>query len=181
MSEPGQTIAAVALGSNLGDRAAHLRFALEALSRLPSTRLVARSSCVQTDAVALPGSAPGAAGGPYLNAAAILSTGLAARELLTHLLAIERQAGRHRDRGNRWGPRTLDLDLLVHGDAVINEPDLMVPHPRLYERPFVLEPLAQIAPSLSIPPHGRTVRQLLADLGASVPGGHAAPGKGGRG
>lgn len=150
--------AAIAIGSNLGDRVAHMRFALDALARLPSTQLLAASNLLETEPV---GDVPQ---GRYLNAAALVLTRLAPRELLAHLLALERQRGRERSVGTRWGPRTLDLDLLVFGDRVIDEPGLTVPHPRLRERRFVLEPLACVAPDLRVPPDGATAAELLARL-----------------
>jgi 2-amino-4-hydroxy-6-hydroxymethyldihydropteridine diphosphokinase len=98
--------------------------------------------------------------GRFLNAAATLHTALEARDLLDQLLAIERQRGRTRAREERWGPRTLDLDLLLYGDRIIEEPGLSIPHPRLHERTFVLAPLSQIAPDVVVPTLGRTIREL---------------------
>jgi 2-amino-4-hydroxy-6-hydroxymethyldihydropteridine diphosphokinase len=143
----------VALGSNLGDRAAHLAAAVEALARLPATRVVALSPVFETDPVG-----PGPQG-PHLNAVAQLASALAPRELLAGLHAIEDAAGRVRT-GVRWGARSLDLDLLVYGARVIDEPDLSVPHPRLAERAFVLEPLAALAPALRHPVLGATMAEL---------------------
>lgn len=150
-------VAYVALGSNLGDRRAHLDAALEAMKALPGTALEAVSPCFDTEPV---GPAPQ---GRYLNAAAALRTRLGPRALLDALLAIERQRGRVRTPGVRWGPRTLDLDLLLFGDAVIDEPGMTIPHPRLGERLFVLEPLASIAPDAVIPGLGMTVSALLTE------------------
>ncbi len=99
---------------------------------------------------------------PFLNTAASLETTLGPRELLDRLLAVERELGRVRT-SERWGPRTLDLDLLLYGDAVHDEPGLTVPHPRLHERRFVLEPLSELAPDLVVPGCGR-VKALLAAL-----------------
>lgn len=148
----------MALGSNLGDRASHLRAAVAALRSLPDSELVAVSEPLETAPV---GPIPQ---GAYLNAAAVLRTRLSARALLGHLLRIERELGRDRSREQRWGPRTLDLDLLVFGDAVISEPGLTIPHPRMHERRFVLEPLARVAPGMKVPPSGRTVAELLGEL-----------------
>jgi 2-amino-4-hydroxy-6-hydroxymethyldihydropteridine diphosphokinase len=144
----------VALGSNLGDRRAHIEDALAAISKLPLTRLVARSDLFETAPVSdIPQ-------GPYLNAAAAVDTFLAPRDLLDALLAIEHSHARDRSARERWGPRTLDLDLLTYGDTRMHIPGLTLPHPRLHERGFVLEPLVQIAPELVVPGLGRSVREL---------------------
>ncbi|CAG0999861.1 2-amino-4-hydroxy-6-hydroxymethyldihydropteridinediphosphokinase [Phycisphaerales bacterium] len=146
--------AAIALGSNLGDRRAHLEAALAALSREPAIRNRRVSEFIQTAPVSdIPQ-------GPYFNAAAVFETTLPARALLGVLLEIETARGRDRAREQRWGPRTLDLDLLLYADLVIDEPDLRVPHPRMHERLFVLEPLSQVAPDWIVATQGRTVRQL---------------------
>jgi 2-amino-4-hydroxy-6-hydroxymethyldihydropteridine diphosphokinase len=100
--------------------------------------------------------------GRYLNAAVLLSTTMPARDLLDALLDIERNAGRDRSGGERWSARTLDLDLLLFGDATIDEPGLVVPHPRMHERLFVLAPLAEIAPHLPVPGLNANVGELLA-------------------
>jgi 2-amino-4-hydroxy-6-hydroxymethyldihydropteridine diphosphokinase len=99
----------------------------------------------------------------FLNGAAVVDTELAPRELLERLLEIERRLGRVRADGPRYGPRTIDLDLLLYGDETVDEPGLVVPHPRLAERRFALEPLAELDPELEIPGHG-PVRALLAGL-----------------
>lgn len=151
-------VAAVAIGSNVGDRAAHIGAAVDSLGALPQSELLAVSESIETEPV---GSIPQ---GAYLNAAAVLRTSLSAREFLGHLLRIERERGRDRPREQRWGPRTLDLDLLVFGGDVVNEPGLTVPHPRLHERRFVLVPLARVAPQLKVPPSGRSVAELLREL-----------------
>ncbi|MEO8124200.1 MAG: 2-amino-4-hydroxy-6-hydroxymethyldihydropteridine diphosphokinase [Burkholderiales bacterium] len=135
----------IGLGANLGDTA------FSALTALPRTRLRARSSLYR--------SAPIDAGGPdYLNAVVLIDTGLDAHELLAHLLAIEGQHGRERLYPN--SPRTLDLDLLLYGEAQIESSTLTVPHPRLHTRAFVLAPLAELAPALSIPGRGRVAALL---------------------
>lgn len=132
-------LAHVALGANLGDARATVSDAIAALNRLPQTRLLRASALYR--------SAPWEASGPdFINAVAAVETGLDAHELLRALQALELQAGRERPYRN--APRTLDLDLLLYGDAVIDTPDLSVPHPRLRERAFVLLPLAEIAPAL---------------------------------
>jgi 2-amino-4-hydroxy-6-hydroxymethyldihydropteridine diphosphokinase len=148
------TRAFVALGSNLGDREAHLRHAARALAATPGVRVLAGSRVYETDPVG-----PGPQG-PYLNAVLALETQLAPAALLERLLAIEAQRGRVRS--TRDGARTLDLDLLLHGDAVAREPGLTLPHPRLAERPFVLEPLADLAPQRPVPGRGATVAVLAA-------------------
>lgn len=169
---PIHVVAAIALGSNLGDRRAHLAFGLERLAGLPDSRLLRISSVIETEPVGTPprlqALAPSPLGGPYLNAAALLETSLAARPLLNHLLAIEQARGRTREPANRAAPRTLDLDLLLYADLVLDEPGLTIPHPRLHERRFVLQPLAEIAPSAVHPVRHRTVAELLAGL-AEVP------------
>jgi len=159
-------IAAIGLGSNLGDRYAHLARAVDDLARLPGSRLLRRSAWIQTEALARPDG--GDAGGPYLNGAALLETTLGPRQLLDALMAIERAAGREREPRQKWAPRTLDLDLLVYGEQIIDEPWLRVPHPRLHERAFVLAPLAEIAPGLIVPGRGR-VSDLLAQLKQECP------------
>lgn len=149
--------ACVGLGGNVGNVARTLAGAFDALGRLPRTRLLRVSRLYRTPAW-------GHTGQPdFLNAAAVLDTALPARGLLDGLLAIERGFGRKRDPdGLRWGPRTLDLDLLLHGDAIINHPALTLPHPRMHERAFVLAPLAEIAPSLVIPGRGPVAALLAA-------------------
>jgi 2-amino-4-hydroxy-6-hydroxymethyldihydropteridine diphosphokinase len=153
----------VGIGSNLGDPRRQAELAFDELAALASTRLVARSSLYR--------SAPwGVTDQPaFVNAVAELDSGLPPRELLQALLAIERRHGRVRD-GARWGPRTLDLDLLAFGDARIAEPGLVLPHPQLARRAFVLVPLAEIAPDFVVAGGGR-VRDLLAavDTGEVVP------------
>jgi 2-amino-4-hydroxy-6-hydroxymethyldihydropteridine diphosphokinase len=137
----------VALGSNLGDRWAHLR---EALAGLPD--VVGVSSVYETDPVGGPDDQ-----GPYLNAVVELDTDLSARALLELGQRLEEAA--QRVRVERWGPRTLDVDVLLVGDLVVDEPDLRVPHPRMWERAFVLVPLAELAPDLvPEPPTGTDVR-----------------------
>jgi 2-amino-4-hydroxy-6-hydroxymethyldihydropteridine diphosphokinase len=149
----------VALGSNLGDSRRYLSEAIEAMARLPSTRVTARSRLYLTPPWGMLEQPP------FLNAAVQLDTGLSADDLLDALLAIERAAGRIRD-GERWGPRTLDLDLL-HMDGVRRDGErLTLPHPRIAERAFVLLPLADLAPELDLPGQGK-VGALLAALDRS--------------
>lgn len=151
--------ALIALGSNLGDRAAHLEHARDALTELPQTKLLAFSDIYETAPVGPAGQ------GAYLNAAASLDTALEPGTLLSHLRAIEQSAGRVRH--ERWGSRTLDLDLLLYDDCVMQTDDLTVPHPRMTERWFVLKPLADIAPDVVHPVACKTIAQLLDELDAS--------------
>jgi len=143
----------IGLGSNLGDRQATLREALTRLDAVDGIAVVAVSSFRETDPV-------GKVDQPrFVNAAAALETSLAPRELLDRLLEVERALGRDRTKEERWGPRTLDLDLLLYGGETIDEPGLEVPHPRLAERAFVLEPLVELDPGLRLP-DGRALRDL---------------------
>lgn len=144
------TRAYIGLGSNLGDREATIRAAVAALPGL-----VAVSSLQETDPV-------GKTDQPrFLNGVAAVETDLSAPELLQLLLSVERELGR--ERRERWGPRTIDLDLLLFGDETLDEPGLTVPHPALHERRFALEPLAELDPELLVPGRGR-VKDLLAEL-----------------
>ena len=147
----------VALGSNLGEREVRLESALVQLAELHGVTLVARSSWIETEPV---GGPPGQ--GRFLNGAAALDVTLEARALLRAMQAIEERSGRVRT--VRDGPRTLDLDLLLFGQVRLEEAFLQLPHPRLEERAFVLEPLAQIAPDLVLPRSGISVRARLAEL-----------------
>ncbi|MGE5244306.1 MAG: 2-amino-4-hydroxy-6-hydroxymethyldihydropteridine diphosphokinase [Betaproteobacteria bacterium] len=142
---------AIALGSNLGDRTAHLDYAAGRLSHLLDHVVV--SDYIETAPVGV-GPQP-----PFLNAAVVGETALSPRDLLEALLAIERDRGR--ERPFPGAPRTLDLDLILYGDGELHEPGLEVPHPRFRERRFVLEPLTQIAPHAIDPVTGRTIRELL--------------------
>ena len=144
------TLAYVGLGSNLGDREALIRRAAELIG---ARRL---STVIETEPW-------GHVNQPrFLNAAAEVETSLTPRQLLVFLLDVERRLGRERI-GPRWGPRTIDLDLLLYGEDTVEEPDLVVPHPRLTEREFALRPLAELVPSLKIPGNG-TVHEALAGL-----------------
>ena len=147
------TRAYVGLGANLGDREATLRAAVDALGAEEGVEVVAVSTLRETEPVGV-GEQP-----RFLNGVVALETTLAARELLDLLLAGEKRFGRVRVPGEH-GPRTLDLDLLLYGDEEIDEPELHVPHPRLHERRFVLEPLAELAPGLVVPGRG-DVESLL--------------------
>lgn len=147
----------VGLGSNLGDREETLRRALTLLEAEPGVRVVAVSSFRETDPVGLRDQPP------YLNGACELECDLSPRDLLGVLLRVENALGRVRDGVPRFGPRTCDLDLLLYGDLTVDEPDLEVPHPRLAERRFALEPLAELDPALRLP-DGRRVSEILAGL-----------------
>jgi len=159
-------LAYVGLGGNLGDVATTLEEALWALDALPQTTIQHQSGFYRTPAW-------GRTDQPdFINAVVELRTRTAPRALLELLLEIEQRFGRVRSAAERWGPRALDLDLLLYGDEVLDEPGLAVPHPHLHERAFVLVPLAQIAPSLVIPGRG-DVKSLLA--GVDVSGIEAIP------
>ena len=166
MSDTPESPAFIGLGGNLGDATATLKAALRALDALPDTRVARASKLYRT-------AAWGVTDQPdFINAVALLYTRRAPRRLLEDLLDIERHAGRHRldDGSDRWGPRTLDLDLLLYADARIDEPGLHVPHPRLHERAFVLVPLAEIAPDASIPGIGTAAQALARMAPAQVEG-----------
>jgi 2-amino-4-hydroxy-6-hydroxymethyldihydropteridine diphosphokinase len=142
------------LGANLGDRETTIRRALQLLGRDGDVEVVAVSTLRETDPV-------GFADQPrFLNGVAAVDTELAPRDLLGRLLAVEQELGRTRV-GPRFGPRTIDLDLLLYGNDVVEEPGLTVPHPRLAEREFVLEPLAELEPDLRVPGRGRVSDLLL--------------------
>lgn len=153
---PDGETAYVGLGANLGDAAATLRAATQALAQWPGCRVLGASSLYR--------SAPVDAGGPdYINAVVALHTGLAPLALLDALQAIEHRFGRQRSYVN--APRTLDLDLLLFGDTVLQTPRLTVPHPRLHRRAFVLQPLLELAPDLEAPGLGRLSDHLGATAG----------------
>jgi 2-amino-4-hydroxy-6-hydroxymethyldihydropteridine diphosphokinase len=149
------TLAYVGIGANLGPREESLRRAVELLGRADGVEVIGVSELRETDPVGVIDQPP------FLNGAVAIETMLPARALLDLLLEIERSLGRVR--GERWGPRVVDLDLLVYGIEVLDEPGLHVPHPRLHERRFALEPLAEMNPELEIPGRG-TVSALLAAL-----------------
>lgn len=148
--------AVVALGANLGEPRAALRSAYAALHALGT--VVRTSALYRTAPVGGPPGQP-----DYLNAAALLHTALTPHDLLAELLRVEREAGR--ERRERWGPRTLDLDLVSYDDLVLQSADLTLPHPRTMDRPFVLAPLADVFPAWRHPETGETVEAALARLG----------------
>jgi len=146
------TIAYVGIGSNLGEPAKQVESALEELGRIRQTSLAARSSLYRSQPL-------GYAGQPdFVNAVAGLETSLEPVDLLRELQAIEARHGRRRSFAN--APRTLDLDLLLHGQSVVHRPDLTVPHPRMHQRGFVLQPLTEIAPDIEIPGIGAARARL---------------------
>jgi 2-amino-4-hydroxy-6-hydroxymethyldihydropteridine diphosphokinase len=147
----------VGLGSNLGDREATLRAAVAALAATPGVDLAAVSALTETDPVGIVDQPR------FLNGVAALRTELEPRRVLDLLLALEARFGRDRAAAPPGGPRTLDLDLLLYDGREIDEPGLRIPHPRLHERGFVLEPLAELDPGLEVPGKGR-VQTLLAGL-----------------
>jgi 2-amino-4-hydroxy-6-hydroxymethyldihydropteridine diphosphokinase len=151
----------VGIGSNLGDRAETLRRAVEAMAALPATAVKAVSRLHETEPVGIVDQPR------FLNGAVELETELDPDALLAALLAIERELGRDRASVPPGGPRTADLDLLVYGDRRIERSELEIPHPRLHERRFVLEPLAELDPALEVPGKG-TVQTLLARLDSAA-------------
>jgi 2-amino-4-hydroxy-6-hydroxymethyldihydropteridine diphosphokinase len=146
----------IGIGANLGDREKTLQEATDILNTNPEIAVIAASAVYETAPI-------GVVDQPYfLNAVLQVYTSLSARSLLNCLLAIERKFGRLRE--TRWGPRTLDLDILLYGDAVINQPGLQVPHPHLHERAFVLAPLCDLKPDLKHPVLGQSIQFLTESL-----------------
>jgi 2-amino-4-hydroxy-6-hydroxymethyldihydropteridine diphosphokinase len=133
------TTAYIALGANLGDRRANIERALDLLRDTPNIRITKTSTFLENPAIGGPPDSP-----PFLNAVAEIETTLPPRDLLSRLLDIEKALGRQRRQ--KWDPRLIDLDLLLYGEAIVNDPDLKIPHPLLHTRRFVLDPLKEIAP-----------------------------------
>jgi 2-amino-4-hydroxy-6-hydroxymethyldihydropteridine diphosphokinase len=151
----------IGLGSNLGEREAQIRLALDDLARLPASRLIRASSLYDSEPV-------GETEQPnFLNAVAELECELSARQLLWNLQLVERRLGRTRTR--RWGPRTIDLDLLLYGNLILDDPDLQVPHPELTRRSFVLVPLVELDPLLVHPGTGQSLVSHLTSLKSRHP------------
>ena len=150
-------IAYIGIGANLGDRAENIRAAIEKMGQLQNTQVMAVSTLLENPAVGGPIDSPA-----FINAAAELKTALHPGDLLHGMLAIERILGRFRK--EKWGPRPIDLDLLLYGDQIIHENDLTVPHPLMHQRRFVLQPLAEIAPDAMHPRQHQTIAAMLRDL-----------------
>ena len=154
----------IALGANLADRAAAIAAAIDALASHPAIALIAQSSLHDTEPLGPPDQPR------YLNAAVAIDTTLSPHALIGAMLDIERALGRDRSADAlRWGPRTIDLDLLTYADLTLSEPALTIPHPRMHERAFVLAPLAEIAPDLIHPVLRRSIADLLDAMEHSQP------------
>lgn len=152
-------IAFVALGSNLGDRHHNMALALEKLACIPGCTVVAHSGWIETQAVGMEPDTP-----CFLNGVAkIRGKGLSSRDLLAALQQIERETFKRGDKGHNRS-RAMDLDLLLYNEEVCNSVELILPHPRLHQRRFVLEPLSEVAPNLTIPTMGKSVIELLISL-----------------
>lgn len=159
----------IAMGSNLGARGETLRKAIDILRQVPGITLRRVSTFIETPAVTHDdelGIQAEDAQPDYLNGVVEIDTTLTPRELLATLHDIENQLGRDRDREQRWGPRTCDLDILLHGHEILDEDDLTIPHPRMAQRRFVLEPLVEIAPDARRPDTFQTTADMLAKLDA---------------
>jgi 2-amino-4-hydroxy-6-hydroxymethyldihydropteridine diphosphokinase len=157
MRSPTEVTAYLALGANLGDRKKNIRAALESLGNIEGTTVVCVSSFLENPAVGCAPDAP-----PFLNVAAKIQTTLGSHALLHRILQIEQQLGRIRR--EKWEPRPIDIDLLLYGDEIISSQELVIPHPLMHERRFVLQPLAEIAPDAVHPVLQMTVGGLLQNL-----------------
>ena len=149
----------IGIGANEGDRLANISQAVRAMGALPGVRLVQLATIIETDPVG------GLPQGPYLNSVVELDTAMRPHELLAALQGIERQLGRVPS-AERWAPRPIDLDILLYDDRLMQDERLAIPHPRMHERRFVLEPLAQLAPDLVHPRLQQTIAALLSRLAA---------------
>ena len=158
------TTAYVALGSNVGKRQTALRAALSRLGQIPRTTVTAVATFRQTQPVDCPPEMPA-----FINSAAEIETSLEAPDFLVWLLQIERDLGRQRSPLAKHEARTIDLDLIFFGESILTLPDLVIPHPRMQVRRFVLEPLAEIAPEFRHPLSGKTMRELLHALDSTAP------------
>lgn len=154
-----QITAYIALGANLGNRQQNIRNALKALAETPGIRITRVSSLLENPAQGMGNHAP-----PFLNAVAEIRTTLGSHALLHRMIEIERSLGRERSAGAKWTPRPIDLDLLLYGDQIISSQELIVPHPLMHERRFVLEPLCEIAPDVVHPTLQMTIAGLLESL-----------------
>ncbi len=152
----------IGMGSNLGEREENLLDALRSMGRIDAATVARRSSLFETAAIGPPQP-------PYLNAVVELECALTPRRLLAILKEIERELGRFPGYGVRWGPRVIDLDILLWGGRVIADADLQIPHLELYKRRFVLEPLAELAPDATHPLTGKRVREMLNALKSLPP------------
>lgn len=157
-------LAYISVGANVGDCRVNIDASIARLDAVEGVRVIRQSDLIETEPIGGPVDQP-----TYLNGAVEVETTLSARELLDVLLSIESKLGRVRT--ERWGPRVIDLDLVLFGEQVIREPRLTVPHPHMHERGFVLGPLAQIAPHVRHPVLGKTVSELFRELQASSPQG----------
>lgn len=153
-------LAYIGVGANVGDREGNIRAAIERLRAIPDIEVLRVSKLIDNPAAGGPAGSPS-----FLNGAVEVSTTLSARELLDRLFEIEKSLGR--ERRLKWGPRTIDLDLLLFGDEIIAEPGITVPHALLHERTFVLEPLNEIAPNAIHPTLRKSMSELLAQMSKS--------------
>ena len=149
----------IGVGSNEGDRLAHISRAMRALAEVSGVRLLQMATIAETEPIGGPPQ------GPYLNTVVEIDTALSPTELLKELQDIERRLGREPS-SQRWGPRPIDLDILLYDDWIVQEPQLSIPHPRMHERQFVLEPLAQLAPGTIHPLLQQPIADLLAQVSA---------------